>query len=87
MKNRIVNVPTAQRLRIPRGTRSHRRADFAIDKEIAAQIPSLSPEDLAQIERSILAERCREPLTVLLIRGKKILGDGHKSCIASIGYV
>jgi hypothetical protein len=39
MKNRIVNVPTAQRLRIPRGTRSRRRADFAIDKEIAAQTP------------------------------------------------
>jgi hypothetical protein len=50
--------------RVPHGARRSQDADFVIDKEIAPLIPSLSPDELAQLERSILAEGCREPLSV-----------------------
>ncbi|MFS8067302.1 MAG: hypothetical protein ACMG6S_13100, partial [Byssovorax sp.] len=59
------------------GTRAHQRAEFFLDDEIAALIPSLSPEELAQLERSILAEGCREPLTVWDDGRRQILLDGH----------
>ncbi|WP_437301097.1 hypothetical protein [Sorangium sp. So ce426] len=66
--------------RVARGTRRRQGADFIIDKEIAALIPSLSPEELAQLERSILAEGCREPLTVWDDGSRKVLLDGHNRC-------
>ncbi|HSO00556.1 MAG TPA: hypothetical protein VLS89_19825, partial [Candidatus Nanopelagicales bacterium] len=61
----------------PHGARRSQGADFVIDKEIASLTPSLSPEELAQLERSILAEGCREPLTAWDDGRRKILLDGH----------
>src|SRR5690349_11873055 len=49
--------------------------DIKIDKEFAALIPALSTDELAQLERSLLAEGCRDPLIVW--KGKNILLDGH----------
>jgi len=49
--------------------------DIKIDKEFAALIPSLSKDELAQLEQSLLAEGCRDPLIVW--KGKNILLDGH----------
>lgn len=49
--------------------------DIKIDKEFAALIPALSPDELAQLERSLLAEGCRDPLIVW--KEKNILLDGH----------
>jgi len=49
--------------------------DIKIDKEFAALIPALSADELAQLERSLLAEGCRDPL--LVWKGKNILLDGH----------
>ncbi|WP_199789735.1 DUF5131 family protein [Sorangium cellulosum] len=72
--------PHGMAKRVPRGAQRRQRADFAIDKEIAALIPSLSPEELAQLERSILTEGCREALTVWDDGRRKILLDGHNRC-------
>lgn len=49
--------------------------DIKIDKDFAALIPALSKDELAQLERSLIAEGCREPLIVW--KGKNILLDGH----------
>lgn len=49
--------------------------DIKIDKEFAALIPALSADELAQLERSLLAEGCRDPLIVW--KGKNVLLDGH----------
>lgn len=49
--------------------------DIKIDKEFAALIPALSKDELAQLERDLLAEGCRDPLIVW--KGKTILLDGH----------
>lgn len=49
--------------------------DIKIDKEFAALIPALSVDELAQLERSLLAEGCRDPLIVW--KEKHILLDGH----------
>lgn len=61
------------------GRRDGRSADpgdeIKIDKEFAALIPVLSKDELAQLERSLLAEGCRDPLIVW--KGKNILLDGH----------
>jgi DNA repair photolyase len=62
---------------VARGKRRSQRVDVIIDKEIAVLIPSLSPEELARLERSILAEGCREPLTAWDDGHRKILLDGH----------
>ncbi|WP_437649296.1 DUF5131 family protein [Sorangium sp. So ce362] len=72
--------PHGMAKRVPRGAQRRQRAEFVVDKEIAALIPSLSPEELAQLERSILAEGCREPLTVWDDGRRKILLDGHNRC-------
>lgn len=49
-----------------------------IDKEFQARIPKLKPSELAQLEASILAEGCREPLVVWSRDGKgDVLVDGH----------
>jgi len=50
-------------------------ADFAVDKEFQALIPPLRPEELAELERSVLAEGCRDALVVW--KEKAILLDGH----------
>jgi hypothetical protein len=49
--------------------------DIKIDREFAASIPALSKDEYAQLEQSILAEGCRDPL--LVWKGKNILLDGH----------
>jgi len=49
--------------------------DIKIDKVFAALIPPLSKDEYAQLEQSVLAEGCREPLIVW--KGKNILLDGH----------
>src|SRR5262249_15473591 len=46
-----------------------------IEKRFAALIPALSKDERAQLERSLIAERCRDPL--LVWKGKSILLDGH----------
>jgi hypothetical protein len=46
-----------------------------IDKELAALIPPLSQDELANLEASLVAEGCREPLAVWA--GHDVLLDGH----------
>jgi hypothetical protein len=51
-------------------------ADITIDEGFAALIPALSPDELAQLERSLLAPAgCRDALIVWATT--KILLDGH----------
>jgi hypothetical protein len=54
--------------RIILGTRALQRAEL-FDDEIAELIPSLSPKEFAQIERTTLAEGCCAPLLAPLGRG------------------
>lgn len=63
--------------RITLETPHRQKAEFSIDAEIAGLTPSHSLEERAQLERSILAEGCREPLTVAVVAGRKLLADGH----------
>ena len=46
-----------------------------IDPEFKKLIPPLSPQERSQLEENILAEGCRDPLTVW--KGQNILLDGH----------
>jgi hypothetical protein len=49
-----------------------------IDKDFQARIPKLKPSELSQLEASILAEGCRDPLVVWSRDGKEdVLVDGH----------
>jgi len=57
------------------GRASDAGEDIQIDKTLAALIPPLSKDELAQLERSLLAEGCRDPL--LVWKEKNILLDGH----------
>jgi hypothetical protein len=63
-------------MRIILGTRNQDEV-FLLDDEIAELIPCLSLEELAQLERSLLVEGCREPLTVWDDGRRKTLVDGH----------
>lgn len=45
--------------------------------ELQNLIPPLMPSELTELERSLLAEGCREPLYVWEHEGKEILIDGH----------
>jgi hypothetical protein len=47
-----------------------------VDPEFAALVPPLSPEQRRQLEDSLLAEGCREPL--LVWREELLLLDGHE---------
>ena len=49
--------------------------DIKIDKDLAALIPPLSKDELAQLEASLLAVGCRDPL--IIWKEKHILLDGH----------
>jgi len=69
--------PRSKAKRNPLSTMHQGHAELTIDREIAALIPSLSPEELAQLERSIVAEGCREPLSVWDDGQQRILLDGH----------
>lgn len=69
--------PRSKAKRNPPRSMHQGHAKLTIDKEIAALIPSLSPEELAQLERSIVAEGCREPLSVWEDGQRSILLDGH----------
>ena len=46
-----------------------------VDKEFQSLIPPLLPDELALLEQSIIADGCRDPLTVWI--EKDILVDGH----------
>ena len=46
-----------------------------IDPEFKKLIPPLSPQERSQLEKNLLAEGCRDPLTVW--KGQNILLDGH----------
>jgi site-specific DNA-methyltransferase (adenine-specific) len=47
--------------------------ELTIDPEFAALIPPLAPEEREQLERNILADGCRDPLTVW----DGVIVDGH----------
>lgn len=49
--------------------------EIKIDEELAALVPPLAKDELAQLEQSLLKEGCRDPLVVW--KGKNILLDGH----------
>jgi len=51
--------------------------NVVIDAELAALLPPLSAEARAQLEQSLLAEGCREPLVIWRHDGQDILLDGH----------
>jgi len=50
-------------------------ASFAIDASFEALIPPLSPDERMALERAILADGCREPVTIW--QEKNVLLDGH----------
>ncbi len=50
---------------------------LVVNKEFAELLPPLSAEARAQLEQSLLAEGCREPLTVWRHGGQDVLLDGH----------
>ncbi len=55
-------------------TVTHRAPDtLRIDPEFQALIPPLSPEELAHLEKNLVAEGCRDPLVLW----DGILIDGH----------
>ncbi len=51
--------------------------NIIIDKEFAALIPPLRPDEFALLEANILRDGCREPLTIWANDGHHILIDGH----------
>lgn len=69
--------PRSKATRNPLSTMHQGHAELTIDREIAALIPCLSPEEHVRLERSILAEGCREPLSVWDDGQRRILLDGH----------
>lgn len=50
---------------------------IVIDSLFSKFLPPLSAEELTQLEKSLLAEGCREPLVVWRHDGQDILIDGH----------
>ena len=51
---------------------------IVVDPEFKALIPPLSVEERAQLEANLLADGCRDPLTVWArAGGEQILVDGH----------
>lgn len=50
---------------------------IVIDKEFSLMLPPLSAEERAQLEKSMLAEGCREPMVVWSHGGQDVLIDGH----------
>jgi len=57
----------------------HRRrvVSLTIDREFHSLIPPLSPEERVLLEKSILADGCRDPLVVWMTGRKHVLIDGH----------
>ncbi|WP_155798239.1 hypothetical protein [Sorangium cellulosum] len=51
--------------------------EITVDEEFSKLIPPLSPEELAQLERHLLAEGCHDPLLVWDDGQQRILMDGH----------